>query len=64
MTTLSAQINIRDVNDHTPTFTSGFFNIGVDENSQIGTEVCSFLIFHKNTLLDLMFCSMCTVQPM
>ena len=42
VTFLIAQINIRDVNDRTPTFTSGTFYINVEENTEIGKEVISF----------------------
>ena len=39
VTALRGQINIRDINDHTPTFASGTFYIGVNENIEMGKEV-------------------------
>uniref|UniRef100_F6YY38 Cadherin domain-containing protein n=1 Tax=Ciona intestinalis TaxID=7719 RepID=F6YY38_CIOIN len=39
---LSAQINLRDVNDHTPQFASGSMIFGVEENTRIGKEVYRF----------------------
>jgi len=39
ITLLTAQINLRDVNDRAPTFTSGTFYISVEENTPIGNEV-------------------------
>uniref|UniRef100_H2ZF78 Cadherin domain-containing protein n=1 Tax=Ciona savignyi TaxID=51511 RepID=H2ZF78_CIOSA len=39
---ISAQINLRDVNDHTPRFNSGSMIFGVEENTRIGEEVYRF----------------------
>ena len=46
VTILTAQINIRDINDHAPAFASGTFYIVVNENTEIGKEVLALSLIN------------------
>ncbi|XP_076811022.1 protocadherin-16-like isoform X2 [Clavelina lepadiformis] len=46
---LVGQINIRDINDHTPKFSSGYNSFGVTENTATGEKVYTFTATDQDT---------------